>query len=304
MTIFVEARASEINIPNAKRVENLEAWSGADVMVSRLAMPCTTHALFKRHVLEGALLMQVKRGEDLAASATNDRLVESIARMRECTRRIPQHWLVFVGTLGCNDEGSALINGHRTRLSLSYATIDGAICDWIARGGVYYNVPKESMLPMWVASMERRLAKYDAQAYRYALSTPDYPDELPNADDPLQLPIRVRDARRVLVGFTGLGVETVNKVWEFCGHDFKSALAFLTDANSVGKLEGIGPKTIASIRRQCGLEEGDGYIGWGRDASDTAERPSDEKPSEEQLDKDMSDLFGKSAKRRKTKETA
>lgn len=266
--IFADSRASEINIPNAIRVDGLEGWTGADIVISRLAMPCKSKALLMRHVDEGAILAQIKLGEDLAASV-GERLVDSIARMREVTRRIPQHWLVFVGSLGCNAEGSALINGHRTHQSVSYSTIEGALCNWIARGGVYHNVPREDMLTAWANGMDRRLGQFHAQAYKYALSTPDFPDDDPSIhDQALQLPVRVRDARRVLMGFEGLGVERVNRVWDYCGGDFKTCLAFLTDPASASKVEGIGAKIIASIRKQCGLAEGDGYIGWGRDAVD------------------------------------
>ncbi len=296
MTIFVDARAGEIQIAGCTRVEGLEAWTGADLMVSRLTLPCKTKALLMKHIDEGAVLVQVKLGEDLPSSV-GDRLVESIARMRECTRRIPQHMLLFVGVLGCDSEGSALINGHRTRLSLSYATVNTAIMDWMARGGMYYSIPNEAMLDAWARGFEANLNKYHTQAYRYALSTPDLPDDMPNPDEPLQIPVRVMDARRVLIGFRGLGPELVNRIWAYCG-GFKESLAFLTDPQSVGKLEGIGPKTIASIRKQCGLTDSDSYIGWGHDAVDALipQRFPELTPvrrSAEAIAKDTLDIFGK-----------
>ena len=289
MTVFIDSR-ERIPIDNAVRVEDLEAGTGADIMLSRLSMPCKTRALLEKHMDSGAILVQLKIGEDLAASV-GDRLNDSLARMRSVTKRTASHWLLFIGVLGCDKEGSATINGYRSRGSLSFASIDGAIVGWMARGGVYYTLPHIGLLDAWVHAMERRLGEYDAHQYHYAFSQQDMPDDL---DTPLQIPVRVTDARRVLIGFKGLGPETVNKVWSHCG-DFKAALMFLTDPASAGVIEGIGAKTIASIRRQCGLSESDGYFGWERDEP-IPQRFGNLTPvvrSAEQVAKDTADLFGK-----------
>lgn len=287
MTIFIDAREG-IPLPSATRVENLEAWTGADIMLSRLSLPCKTRALLMKHIESGAILIQLKIGEDLAGSV-GDRLNESLARMRSVTLRTASHWLLFVGVLTCDNEGSANINGYRTHRNLSFATIDGAIVGWIARGGVYYALSRIGLLEGWCNAMVRRLGEYEAEQYKYIFGQQDMPDDL---DTPLQIPVAVKDARRVLIGFRGLGPNLVNRIWSYCG-DFKSALAFLTDPQSAGKLEDVGPKTIASIRRQCGLSESDGYIGWGRDAVDAPEPVAVVKRTQEQLAKDRADLFGK-----------
>lgn len=261
MTIFVESRASEITLPHATRVEHLEEWTGGDMLLSRLSMPCATQTLLRKHIEEGALIVQVKIGEDLAASV-GDRLNESIARMRECTRRVAQHWLLYLGTLGCDGDGLALINGHLTHTKMEFKTVDGAIVGWIARGGVFYSLSRVGLLEQWVWDMERRLENYSQQQYKMVFGVPQFPDDLPSVhDDPLQIPIAVKDARRALIGFKGLGPELVNRVWEYCG-DFKSAMMFLTDETNAGRIEGIGLKTIQSIRKQCGLGSDDGPLMW------------------------------------------
>lgn len=295
MTVFIDSR-EDIKLTGASKVENLEQWSGADLMLSRLTMPCKTRALLDKHIDAGAILVQLKVGEDLAASV-GDRLNDSLARMRSVTKRTASHWLLFIGVLGCDKEGSATINGYRSRGSLSFATIDGAIVGWMARGGVYYTLPRIEMLDAWCHAMERRLAAYDAHQYHYAFSQQDMPDDF---DTPLQIPVRVTDARRVLIGFKGLGPETVNKVWKHCG-DFKAALMFLTDPSSAGVIEGIGAKTIASIRRQCGLSESDGYFGWDRDTPEPMSvkeiiAATHRIRTQAEIDRDTADLFGKKAK--------
>lgn len=291
--IFVESKASEITLPKATRVEHLEEWSGGDLMISTLSVPCKTCALFQKHIDSGALIIQVKLGEDLAASV-GDRLNDHIARMRECTRRVAQHWLLFIGVLTCDSENYALINGRKTHMGMKFDTVDGAIVGWIARGGVYYSLSRIGLLESWCEDMERRLGQYEAQQYKYVLHQTDFPDDMPNiTNDPLQIPVAVKDARRALVGFKGLGVETVNKVWTHCG-DFKSAMMFLTDVDNAGKIEGIGVKTIQSIRKQCGLDACDGAMVWETDTIAVVKAALDKATQAKQ---DMDDLFGKEMKR-------
>lgn len=256
MTIFVESKASEINLPSAVRVANLELLTGADMMISPLKMPASTRQLIVKHLDSGAILLQLKYAEDLAASV-GDRLNDSIARMRDVTLRTAQHWLVFIGTLGKDHEGSALINGHRTHRNVSFKTIDGAVVGWLARGGVWYALPRESMLEEWAGDMERRLGEYAAQQYKYVYNVKDFPDALPSIqDDPLQLPIRVRDGRVTILSLPGVGVELAERIWAYCG-SLKASLNLLTDESSAGKVEGVGKGKIEKIRAYFGLEAGE-----------------------------------------------
>lgn len=263
MTIFVEAKASELSLPKAIRVEHLEEWTGGDMLISTLSVPCKTRALLQKHIDSSALIVQVKLGEDLAASV-GDRLNEHIARMRECTRRVAQHWLLFIGVLTCEGSGDALINGRKTHMGMKFDTVDGAIVGWIARGGVYYSLSRIGLLESWCEDMERRLGQYEAQQYKMVLHQTDYPADLPNiADDPLQIPIRVTDGRLTLVSLPGLGIELVERTWAYCGN-LKSSLNFLTDVSNASKVEGIGKLKIERIRKYFGLEDGE-QLSWSSD---------------------------------------
>lgn len=296
--VYIEAKAKEVNLPNAVRVDNLERWTGADFIISTLKMPMKTFPLLMKHVDSGCLLIQYKQGEDLAASV-GDRLNNSIARMREVTRRTAQHYLLFVGTLGCDHEGSAQINGHRTHRNVSWVTIDGAIVGWLARGGVYYNLPREGLLAPWVQFMERRLDEYAAHQYKLVYNTKDYPDDLPSIqDDSLQLPVRVRDARVTLLSLPGLGVELVERVWAWCGPSLKVCLSFLTDVNNAGRVEGIGKAKIERIREYFALDAGEAL--WIRsDVEDISAHAVAEMRSmtpaqrKRTVERDTDELFGR-----------
>lgn len=258
--VFVEANAREIDIPNARRTTNLEAWTGGDFLVSTLGIPILNKAILNTHLEANALIVQCKRGDDLASSV-GDRLNDSLARMHGTNTVQAQRVLLFIGILTCNSDGKALINGRTTHNNSDYWTVQGSIEKWCDRGGVYRNISRESLLSEWCAKAEKRLREYDAHGYKYVYSAREYPDALPASDDALQLPVRVRDGRVTLLQLPGLGIELVERVWAYCG-SLKTALNLLTDVGSAGEIEGIGVGKIKKIREYCGLVEGDAPLNW------------------------------------------
>src|SRR3990172_3291441 len=91
---------------------NLEAQTGADLMISPDDLPHPFEDL-ETHILAGAKLIQIKFGQDIAASIIDDRLDEQLARMQA----LPTHWwqriLLFVGIFSCDiTKGMATINGQ------------------------------------------------------------------------------------------------------------------------------------------------------------------------------------------------
>ena len=256
--IFVEALAREVNIPDARRVAGLEAITGSDLMVSRLSIPATNRTLITRHIQAGALLTQVKFGEDIASSI-GDRLNESLARMVENHARQCQCVLLFVGILTADASGKALINGRKTHLEHDYHAVKRAMSKWVLRGGVVHELSREGLLEQWCKDQERLLNDCFEHSVKHVYQLGDYPDSPPVNDDPLQLPLRVTDGRRLLINLPGLGIELVERVWAYAG-DTKSCLRFLTDTRSAGQVEGIGSGKIAKIRAYIGLAADDGPL--------------------------------------------
>lgn len=258
MTIFVEDTAREINIPDAKRTKNLEMWTGGDFIVSTLGLPMLNKALLNKHLEANALIVQAKLGDDLASSV-GDRLNNSLARMHTTNTVQAQRVLLFIGILTCSAENKALINGRATHNNSDYWTVQNSIDKWIDRGGVYRNISRESLLPDWCAKAEKRLREYDEHGYKYVYSASEYPDALPASDDALQLPVRVRDGRVLLIQLPGIGPELAERIWQYAG-DTKSCLRLLTDTRSAGMVDGVGRGKIAKIREYMGMSEDDGPL--------------------------------------------
>jgi ERCC4-type nuclease len=117
-------------------LSDLEAQTGADLMVSPDGLPHPSENL-ETHILSGAKLIQVKFGQDIAASIVDGRLDEQLARMQA----LPTHWwqriLLFVGIFSYDaTKGMATINGQLsyTNPPLAWRNMQGMFIAW-AEGG-------------------------------------------------------------------------------------------------------------------------------------------------------------------------
>lgn len=242
-------------IANAIVWPGLEALTGADILLSALDAPASTETLVRKHIAAGALLVQRKSGNDLVHSL-GDRLNSSLARMHEAApRRAAQHVLLFTGTLTCGADGAALIDGQDAMGK--YWPVCAALARWGDRGGVVEQLPSDAMIPAWVEMRLKHLKEYSTPEGVTKLVYPpnDLPMDPPAPDDPLQLPIAVRDGRVVLAQLRGIGPKLAERIWEYCGHNLGWALTLLTDTGSpeLHKIPGIGLQTIQNIRQQFGL---------------------------------------------------
>jgi len=242
-------------IPNAIIWSGLEALTGADILLSALDAPASTETLIRKHIAAGALLVQRKSGMDLVHSL-GDRLNSSLARMHEVApRRACQHVLVFTGTLTCGADGAALIDSQEAMAK--YWAVRAALARWNDRGGVVENLEGDRMIPSWVEMRLKHLKEYTTLDGVVKLVYPpnDMPMDPPAVDDPLQLPIAVRDGRVVLAQLRGIGPKLAERIWEYTGKNLGWALTLLTDEASpeLHKIPGVGPATIRNIRQQFGL---------------------------------------------------
>lgn len=245
------------SLPSAIVVPGLEAMTGADLMLSALDAPAGTETLLRTHARAGALFVQRKSGEDLVHSL-GDRLIDSQARMHEMITRPCQRVLLVTGRFESGGDGVAVVNGRET--GMKYWSVLAGLARWNDRGGVVEQLIDDASIPAWVDMRLRHLAEYATPAGELRLVYPpdDYPLDAPAPNDPLQLPIRVRDGRVVLNQLKGIGPKLAETIWAYCERNLGWALTLLTDPASpkIWKIPGIGPTTIHNIRQQFGLHDG------------------------------------------------
>jgi hypothetical protein len=120
-----------------KPLPGLEARTGADIMISPdgLLFPKNDN-LLQHHIEQGAKLLQVKFGHDLAQSVADERLDKALLRMIEAGANPWQCLLTFIGTFGIFSDGLAKINGQKTfGYPMTWKRINSALIGWSEKGG-------------------------------------------------------------------------------------------------------------------------------------------------------------------------
>lgn len=227
----------------------LEAWTGADLMLTPLKVPVTDKTIL-RHVEKGAKLVQLKFGRDLTSSL-GDRLYGSLCRMQTTGARQGQCILMFVGTLGAQQgTGLAVVNGRVRRPRRQYTSVIRCLDHWDDAGGVHKMVSRPSHLAKILKNMDEDLDLFGKRREIW----PDLREEFPN-DDPLSPFEYVQDWRPSLAAAVkGLGFVKVtalrDAILEYGAIDnLWSGIAWGTGSvEGMPKIPGWGSKTFEMVK--------------------------------------------------------
>lgn len=254
----------EINATKVVYSDCLEELTGADLMITNLNAPLVP-ALLTAHINSGAILVQVKRGNDLPASV-GPRANSSLARMIDIgTFASWQRVLLFVGTLGYDAEtGAAIINGqHISHLGPhTYWAIQGTLEKWVERGGIISFLPRMTMLPAWISLKMGHLVEYEKEPVKQVYKV--YPTLTETVDEKVQGIILqklslIKDWRNTLLTLPGLGEKRVELVYQYVSlhmdGSLLQALFLLTDESLITQIPGLGAGTARKIRDWLGIDE-------------------------------------------------
>jgi len=279
-------------IDSAKTSSILEGITGADVMVSVKSFPANTPAQIAQHIKSGAILIQFKFGSDLISSITDERVNIALARMLEAGAKHQYQRVI----LGCGiyhpnlDTGKVLVGKavgrnsypkivwRDTQPEIEYRALATMRRRISMRGGTFINLTCDAEVPGELTAMENDLKFLSGQPVKNLLRLQQFPPDPADPDDPLQRPIEVKDGRRVIAGFRGVGPKRASDLWntlrdhniemaekgEYSLDDreptIMQALAWITKWERKHiypkKALGWGKGTIGSIRKQLGMIEG------------------------------------------------
>lgn len=243
------------DMPGAVLAAGLEAATGADMMLSVYAAPVASPALIQTHVAHGAILVQRKSGDDYINSM-GARLNDSLSRMWETGAPQCRKVLLIVGALSADASGLAVWNGRL--MDRSYLSVLGAASRWHDRGGVVEWLASDDIIPAWCEMKLAHLAEYYGPGGEMKHFYPDIELRLPDLNDPLQMPVKVRDGRITLVTLPGIGEKLASELWAWGDGNLAYILDALTTTQTLHRLDrprGIGPGTIAAIRRHFGYDK-------------------------------------------------
>ena len=210
------------------------------------------------YLYRGALAVQRKSGSDLVASIQGPRMEESLARMNLAVPYRSQRVLLYTGNFTEKD-GLLQLDGKRT--GLNYMAYVMAITAWSNRGGVSINLQCDDMILDWIRLTEKQLASYEHESVKDVYPSVHYPPDMPEYDDLLQMPIEVRDWRKTMVTFPGLGPDKLNSLRDRMSADLNNnatlwnALQYATSSTIANDVKGWGPKSVQSTRDWLGIPD-------------------------------------------------
>lgn len=245
----------------------LEEYTGADLMITPLTLPIAP-AFLPKHFEAGALLVQIKRGDDLVASV-GLRAAKSIGKMVECgTLHSWQRILLYVGTLNASDDGTlAVINGRaNSRLGPhTYFGTLGTIEKWIERGGVFSSIPRMDIIPSWMKMKINHILEFSHSPEEIVTAVPDDLYEFKEvkigpSGVPMQKLIVVKDFRVTLMTLPMMGEKRVQSLFSWMQGkgmkmDLFTALSCLQDPEIVREVPLLNNSVCQKVRAYLGLED-------------------------------------------------
>ena len=259
--LFIDPTEARANsrlpaLPNAVQTPDLEAHTGADLLVSPLDIPATTETLIRKHISAGAIMVQRKSGMDLIHSL-GEVLNGCLARMRDLGAQSGQCCLLFIGTLEAGQGGTAIVDG---REASQYWAVRGALSRWCHRGGHVVHLNADGEIPHWLDIIQRAVTEYREHPTKAFYAQKPYPPDPPKSVlDPLQLLLPVKDGRLVIASFPGVGPKRAETLYHESGYHLGRALRLMTDPTSPKwqKVPGWGVDSIRAVRALANLEDGE-----------------------------------------------
>lgn len=200
--------------------------------------------------------MQRKENGDFSASVNDGRLADCICRMYEFEKKHDlrlkptQRMLLKIGVFVGHDDDSLWINGKEQK-GITYKQYSGAKGWWLKRGGVIDEISHPRFLFWWLLNNERQLQQIAQEPIKEFIPMP--PELYDNGA--LQVPIRIRDGRRTLVTFPGVGPVTANQLWTESHGNLACAIQFLSDKKKQHEYLGLRTGDRLIIDKGFGEEE-------------------------------------------------
>lgn len=223
----------------------LEAYTGADLVISPLNMPGATVALLEKHRDANALFVQGKWSmNDLEASVVDGRLMNAIAKMVAFNIPSACRVLLYVGDVPPvkSREWSALskFQDRGGRVELPLSSWDDVVT--------------------WCHVKERHLKEYQNDPLVWVFTE----GETITDNGMLQIPLEVPkgDPRRAAIQCPGIGPTLVNRWWAEVRQRLPRTattfdlLVYMSEDPPTTKVEGYGKGKLQAFRQWLGLCDG------------------------------------------------
>jgi hypothetical protein len=184
--------------------------------------------------------------------------------MKGTTARIPQRILLTTGVFAphyTDDDRMVTAVGFVTPEKGTWADVAWTVNDHVSwdrfqttvsknidRGFRWEQLPINDLLTDWFRMKVRHLDEYSEKNVKTLYAMPEYPDQLDDRPDALQMMAVVKDWRVALAAVPGFGPDKCERVREFCDPEY--VWPMLSDPTNVGVAlpKGFGPKSVENFR--------------------------------------------------------
>lgn len=261
-----------IDIAQFTIVNGLEWSTGADLMISPVddyPSPITP-TLAKKHIVEGASLVQIKFGQDMVASILDGRINEAIDRMLGLGAMTWQSLILEIGIFSEKD-GKLLINkspAHGIREHQNYLIAKQM---YIKRGVTVINVPGGRYLNTWIEAEVKAIQNSLDRPVEaiYPFSPLFYEEDITPRDhesvtddkvlnpflkewDQMQRLKIVKDIRLTFRTIPGIGDEIATRIYNYLSETNRVQNWYgfmgMVEDGSILNVEGIGKGKLIKIR--------------------------------------------------------
>lgn len=236
----VGTRLSQSVIDSGRAVENLEQYTGADLLLTTDDYPLTRvtdampHQLGLKKCIAAGLLVQRKSGGDFIGSL--HKLNDILVRMLEWT---DTPWLLITGRIDITPSGDAVMDGRETGWGMQ--SVIGYLDWWQVRGGYVTTLPSDDHVARWLNMWEARFRELRHnpvkalvnRTIKQVLTGPDWKD--------------------TLATLPGIGGERARRV-ATTHKRLASSMVWLTDLSDPTTVEGVASGTKEKVRAYLGLE--------------------------------------------------
>lgn len=232
----------------------LEAWTGADAIFTRIPLPLLPTTLDK-HLEQGALVVQIKRGTDFSSSIIDGRINHALARMKTVVPHAAQRIILFQGYATSNDKGELLINNRLVNIGyervMKYDTYAAEVLKIAGRGGTLVQLLDKD-IGGW-AQVGIKTMREMKQGEKIIFPDGKKREEFFDPENPLQDLRLIPDAWLFLAALPGVGPKMVTKLVATYGANYATMLEELTNPHLESAVGGIGKGKIMEIRRALNL---------------------------------------------------
>ena len=245
---------------NAVKIPSLSQLIGGDALISTWSARPKLARHITRHLQRGALIVEIKRGTDLPGSLLGraNHLEKQALRMAETGAAQHQRMVLYTGEHFPAPNGLLRIctfDGRKTvwqTTKHNYEHFRRAKSKLMDSGLLRWEGLKSNLeIPIWFADKLRHLAEYQDKPVKTLRKV-----QLPFKRETFRELTESEGAEAILALFNDLGPVGATHIMNYIPDDFAKmayAVEFLTNSESVGKVKGIGQKTVTSFRTQFGL---------------------------------------------------